>query len=172
MGHPPQERQLLKPQGMDAADGIRQRTWKRYPRWARLMFILSVVAGLLYTLRHPLLRALGDHLIVEDPITRADAVLILGGSAMDRGSEAARLYADSVSKRFVFTGAPVPNDLRALGIDSTEARCTRAIAVERAPDVSSALSAGETSRGAVPSPPSSRTTFSPSTRRMAFFAKG
>lgn len=116
---------------MDAADGIRQRTWKRYPRWARLMFILSVVAGLLYTLRHPLLRALGDHLIVEDPITRADAVLILGGSAMDRGSEAARLYADSVSKRFVFTGAPVPNDLRALGIDSTEARCTRAIAVER-----------------------------------------
>lgn len=80
-------------------------------------------------MRVPILQALGNHLITEDPVTRVDAVFVLGGSVKDRGVEAARVYEQGLSDRFVFTGAPVPSALEALGIDSTEAECTRNSAV-------------------------------------------
>lgn len=143
MGHTAKEGHLLN-QGMEESVGMRRRTWGKYPWWARAMFILALLAGLLLWIRMPLLRAMGEHLITEDPLAHADAILVLGGSAMDRGEEAARLYEQGISDRLVFTGAPVPNDLRALGIDSTEAQCTRNIAVvEGVPFVqTTALDAG------------------------------
>jgi uncharacterized SAM-binding protein YcdF (DUF218 family) len=94
-----------------------------------VVIAVAALFTLCWILRYPLLRAAGDHLIMEDPIAHADAVFVLGGSAMDRGSEAARLYAQGISDRFIFTGAPVNTDLQALRIDSTEAECTRSIAV-------------------------------------------
>jgi uncharacterized SAM-binding protein YcdF (DUF218 family) len=84
---------------------------------------------LICRMRVPILQALGNHLITEDPVTRVDAVFVLGGSVKDRGVEAARVYEQGLSDRFVFTGAPVPSALEALGIDSTEAECTRNSAV-------------------------------------------
>jgi len=88
-----------------------------------------ILVLLICRMRVPLLRALGNHLITEDPVTRVDAVFVLGGSVKDRGVEAARVYEQGLSDRFVFTGAPVPSALEALGIDSTEAECTRNSAV-------------------------------------------
>lgn len=105
--------------------------WQHMPRWVRALLILAAISFLAWQQRFNLLRAAGDLLVREDPVHHADAVFVLGGSAMDRGSEAARLYAMGVSGRFVFTGAPVSPDLQALGIDSTEAACTRHIAVQQ-----------------------------------------
>lgn len=128
MVHASQERGLLII-SMVEEEGILGRSRTNYPSWAKALFILALLAGLMFWQREPLLRALGNNLITEDPLAHVDAVLVLGGSAMDRGSEAARLYSKGISEHFVFTGAPVPNALAALGIDSTEAQCTRNIAV-------------------------------------------
>ncbi len=107
-------------------------TRSKGPAWRKRLRAAAVMAVLLLTLfllRYPLLRGLGDFLITEDPLGPADAVFVLGGSVQDRGTEAARVYASGVSQQFVFTGAPVPSALQALGLDSTEAECTRNAAV-------------------------------------------
>ncbi|MBP8822342.1 MAG: YdcF family protein [Flavobacteriales bacterium] len=94
------------------------------------MLLAAAMAGLVVWMLHvPLLRAIGNFLITEDPPNRVDAVFVLGGSVYDRGMEAARIHQQGLSPRFIFTGAPVPTALKALGIDSTEAECTRNTAV-------------------------------------------
>lgn len=98
----------------------------RVGRWA---LVLLIVALLFWRMRMPMMRALGDHLITEDPVAHVDAVFVLGGSILDRGMEGARIYERGLSDRFYFTGAPIPSALAALGIDSTEAECTRTVAV-------------------------------------------
>jgi uncharacterized SAM-binding protein YcdF (DUF218 family) len=103
--------------------------WHRIPKWTRVLLVLAALFFLGWHQRTAILRGLGDHLVTEGPLAHADAVYVLGGSAKDRGREAARLYAQGFSERFVFTGAPVNTNLEALGIDSTEAECTRHIAV-------------------------------------------
>lgn len=95
----------------------------------RLLLFLAVPCLLLWLFRTPLLRGLGNYLITEDAPARVDAVFVLGGSVRDRGLEAARIHQHGLSQRFVFTGAPVPSALEALGLDSTEAECTRNTAV-------------------------------------------
>lgn len=106
----------------------------RAPLWkqkaVRRLVVLALVAVLLFLLRWPILRGMGNFLITEDPVAQVDAVFVLGGSVFDRGVEAARVYEQGLGRRFIFTGAPVPNALEALGLDSTEAECTRNAAVE------------------------------------------
>ncbi len=98
-------------------------------RIARVAAVAALVLTALFLLRYPLLRSMGHFLITEDPLLPVDAVFVLGGSVQDRGVEAARVHARGISQRFVFTGAPVPSALQALGLDSTEAECTRNAAV-------------------------------------------
>lgn len=109
----------------DASSG----RWKRMPRWLRAAFVLLAVVMLGWSLRYPLLRGLGNFLITEDAPAQVDAVFVLGGSVEDRGVEATRIYQRGWCEQFVFTGAPVPSALASLGLDSTEAQCTRNAAV-------------------------------------------
>lgn len=103
--------------------------WARMPKWTRILLVLVAICFLAWTQRTAILVGLGKHLITEDPITHVDAVFVLGGSILDRGLEGARIYERGFSDRFYFTGAPIPSALAALGIDSTEAECTRNVAV-------------------------------------------
>lgn len=96
----------------------------------RLVVLVALLAAAAWMLRLPMLRAMGRFLITESPPAKVDAVFVLGGSVKDRGVEAARVFQQGLGTRFVFTGAPVPTALDALGIDSTEAACTRNSAVE------------------------------------------
>lgn len=118
---------------MKSTDSLKKRWlplgWPK-ARWARRVLAGVVVLLFLWLFRYPLMRAAGNFLITEDPLTRVDAVFVLGGSVFDRGVEAARVHGLGLSDRFIFTGAPVPNSLEALAIDSTEAQCTRHAAVE------------------------------------------
>jgi uncharacterized SAM-binding protein YcdF (DUF218 family) len=120
------------------------RPMRQLPAWIKTIFVLSLLLGLIRAYRHPLLRAMGEYLITEDAVLHADAVLVPGGSSADRGAEAARLWQQGRADRFVFTGAPVPGALRSLGIDSTEAQCTRnsAVAAGIPMDRTVALAAG------------------------------
>ncbi len=99
-------------------------------RWVKWLLSIFVVIVLLYAFRHQLLRAVGDFLIVEDPVEHADVICVLGGAAVDRGEEAARLYKRGVSDRIICTGESVPGDLEAMGLPFTESDCCARVVVE------------------------------------------
>jgi uncharacterized SAM-binding protein YcdF (DUF218 family) len=111
------------PQGSRVAGILRHRSVK----WLLSIFVAIV---LLYSLRHPLLRAVGDFLIVEDPVEHADVICVLGGAAVDRGEEAARLYKRGVSDRIICTGESVPGDLEAMGLPFTESDCCARVVID------------------------------------------
>ena len=98
-------------------------------RLVRLLAVVLALAVLVWLLRRPLLRGLGAFLVAEDPPCRVDAVYVLGGSAENRGEEAARVYQAGWGRRFTFSGEPVPGPLRVEGIERTEAQQTRDVAV-------------------------------------------
>lgn len=106
-------------------DGKRPHRWRR--RLLRAVIFLASAVLLLWVLRVPILRGMGSFLVTEDPLTHADEVFVLGGSATDRGEEAARLYAQGISSRFATTGSQVPGDLATLGIDLTESDMTKLV---------------------------------------------
>ena len=106
-----------------------QGRWKRMPKWLRAALVLMALFFLGWNLRVPILRGIGNLLITEDAVAPVDEVFVLGGAIVDRGLEAANVYRQGISERFVFTGAPVPTAVEGLGIDSTEAACTRNEAV-------------------------------------------
>ncbi len=101
----------------------------RMPTWAWVLGVLVALAVIGVAKRNTLLRAMGDFLITEQPATHVDEVFVLGGAIVDRGIEAAKVYERGISNKFVFTGAPIPTAIEGLGIDSTEAACTRHEAV-------------------------------------------
>lgn len=62
----------------------------------KLMFLLSFLAfcGLIYLLRHPLLRLAGGFWVVEDALQKSDALIVLSDDNFyaDRATRAAELY--------------------------------------------------------------------------------
>ncbi|MCC6838835.1 MAG: YdcF family protein [Flavobacteriales bacterium] len=132
---------------MPATDPTHSAGTKRHSRVLRVVRLLAaatLACLVCWLCRTPLLRAVGTFLITEDAPAQVDAVFVLGGSVHDRGVEAARIHQQGLSQRFVFTGAPVPGALKALGIDSSEAQCTRQAAVMAGlpPELATALNAG------------------------------
>lgn len=103
-----------------------------------MVVLALVLLGWLF--RVPLLEAIGNHLIAEDPLAHVDEVFVLGGDAMDRGEEAARLYHKGIAQRFVCTGSQVPGDLKMLNIDLTESDMTRIVLIKRGVPPDSVLS--------------------------------
>jgi len=69
------------------------------------IFILVVLA-VLYTLRAPLLRAVGEFWIVEDAPEKADAIFLLGDDnyPADRATRAAELYREGWAPRIIACG--------------------------------------------------------------------
>lgn len=99
------------------------------PKWLRVLLVMVALLFWGWGQRMALLRGLGNFLITGDPPAHVDEVFVLGGAIVDRGIEAANVYRTGISERFIFTGAPIPTALEGLGIDSTEAECTRNEAV-------------------------------------------
>ena len=75
---------------------------------SKLILLLTLVAlcGLLYLFRHPLLRAAGEYLVVEDPLRPADAIIVFGDDNYlgDRAARAAELYREGWAPRVVASG--------------------------------------------------------------------
>jgi len=69
------------------------------------IFILVVLA-VLYTLRAPLLRTVGEFWVVEDAPEKADAIFLLGDDnyEADRATRAAELYREGWAPRIVASG--------------------------------------------------------------------
>jgi uncharacterized SAM-binding protein YcdF (DUF218 family) len=70
-----------------------------------LLFLVLLIAGI-YFARHPLLRFAGEQLVVEDPLERSDAILILSDDNFyaDRATRAAELFRQDLAPVVVASG--------------------------------------------------------------------
>ncbi len=89
--------------------------------WAIILLILS--AFILYMGQTRLLAAAGRFLVVDEPVRRADAIVMLSGSIPDRILEAVDLYHADLAPRLILTKeGPLPglDALRAKGANLPE----------------------------------------------------
>jgi uncharacterized SAM-binding protein YcdF (DUF218 family) len=70
-----------------------------------LLFIVLLMAGI-YLARHPLLRFAGESLVVEDPLEKSDAIIILSDDNFyaDRATRAAEIFRQGLAPVVVASG--------------------------------------------------------------------
>ena len=79
-----------------------------------------------YVFRAPLLTGLAEAWVINDPVAKADAIVVLGGGPETRPFAAARLYHDDVAPMVLYTDVR-PGPAEELGITPREAELTRRI---------------------------------------------
>ena len=81
--------------------------WRR--RWVRRLLLVAVAVGILVVLHRPMLRGMARFLIVDEPVGKADFLVLLPGSA-DSGAaidDAARRYAAGDVRGILFFEPPM-----------------------------------------------------------------
>lgn len=75
--------------------------------WVLVSLLLVLVLGTLYLVRGPLLAALADWWVVDEPLEKAQVVVVLGGDSVtgDRVRHAVELYRHGWAPRIVLSGA-------------------------------------------------------------------
>lgn len=100
-------------------------------RKSALLQLLRVFIGLiatlliLFLLRFPILRGLGQYLIQTDNPTMVETIFVLAGKPYDRSLEAEKMWGRGFGENLVCTGEIVPNDFKALGLDYRECDITK-----------------------------------------------
>lgn len=79
---------------------LKRRHWLR--RIARLLLLGCVLLLVVYVFRVPLLTGLAEAWVVNDPVTKADAIVIPGGGLENRPFAAAKLFHDGVAPQVLY----------------------------------------------------------------------
>ena len=97
-------------------------------KWFRRIVYVFSFFLLLFILRNPILRGIGNWLDASDPLEETQACFILGGNSYERGKEGVDIYGRFPNQQFVCTGGNFPYQIRAL-LDTlmSEAELTRHI---------------------------------------------
>jgi uncharacterized SAM-binding protein YcdF (DUF218 family) len=74
--------------------------WLRRTAWLLAFCCALLLAG--YVFRAPLLTGLAGAWVVNDPVTKADAIVILGGGLENRPFAAAKLFHDGVAPQILY----------------------------------------------------------------------
>ncbi len=98
------------------------------------LFALAILLGTAYALRIPLLRVTGNFLVREDPRRVCDAIYVLGGTPLERGSLGGELLKEGLAPVVYCTGEMIPTTLLTLGLTHTEAALSRIAAIEAGAD--------------------------------------
>jgi uncharacterized SAM-binding protein YcdF (DUF218 family) len=98
--------------------------WLRRLAWT--LAIVSLLAGTGYLFRAPLLTGLANAWVVNDPVTKADAIVILGGGLENRPFAAAKLYHDGVAPQILYMDVRL-TPAEEMGITLPEKEQTRRI---------------------------------------------
>jgi uncharacterized SAM-binding protein YcdF (DUF218 family) len=88
-------------------------------RLGRLIVVVLVLTLVLYLASPYLLTAIGRYLITEQPLAKADLILVLAGDSLLRVPEAARLYREGYAPKILLTNEPMQKgaeDLLRMGI--------------------------------------------------------
>ena len=99
-----------------------------------LLMALLLVGTAVWVLRVPLLQGMGRSLVVERLMPANDAYYALGGAPLERGQALAAVLDREPNALGFCTGAPIPQTLRAAGMELTEAVLTRSAAIEAGAD--------------------------------------
>ena len=94
----------------------------------KFIIIVSCIIGVslvVFILRYPILRGMGNHLIYEDSLKHVDAIFVLSGQGYERGNEAARLYKQGIANKIVCTGGNKNSDFLAMKMDLYESAITQ-----------------------------------------------
>lgn len=99
-------------------------------RWLwRIAVLLAIAAGLVaagYVFRAPLLAGLARAWIVDEPATKADAIVILGGGLENRPFAAAKLFHEGIAPKVLYMNVRL-GPAEELGVGLSERETTRQI---------------------------------------------
>jgi len=99
----------------------------------RLLLALLALCALLaltFVFRAPLLRELADAWIVNQPLTKADVIVVLGGGLENRPFEAARLYQLGLAPRILLM-KPRLSAASEIGVTPSEADLAKSILLKQ-----------------------------------------
>lgn len=96
--------------------------WRRIllHRWTRRIAFIALGMIVLWSVRRPILRSVGQFLIREDELLHADELYVLGGSPIERTIEGLKLVRSGYANSMTFTGGSPDEDLLLFGIDTCE----------------------------------------------------
>jgi uncharacterized SAM-binding protein YcdF (DUF218 family) len=98
----------------------------RLRNWLWRIAAILVLGVTLYVFRAPILRAVANAYVVDEPAVKADAIVVLGGGANTRPFAAARLFHEGYSPRvLVMNTEREPTD--ALGVTTPESNVNRRV---------------------------------------------
>jgi uncharacterized SAM-binding protein YcdF (DUF218 family) len=92
--------------------------------WFVFTLVLSIPV-LLLLFHNPILKAMGNYLILEDSIEEVEALFVLGGGTFDRGNEAVKLYNNGHAPQIVCTSENIPSVLEVIDTLLTEAQLSQ-----------------------------------------------
>ena len=99
-------------------------------RWLRFLVctlaIVCLLVGAGYVFRAPLLTGLARAWVVNDPVTKADAIVIPGGGVENRPFAAAKLFREGVAPQVLYMNVKL-SPAEEMGITLSEAELTRRI---------------------------------------------
>lgn len=98
--------------------------WKRRALWFAGISVLLLLG--LYLGCAPLLTGLASAWIVEEPVAKVDAIVVLGGGLEHRPFAAARLFREGVAPRVLYMNVQL-GPAEELGVQITESETTRRI---------------------------------------------
>lgn len=103
---------------------------KALPRFfRRLVWVLVIAACLVvvaYVFRAPLFTGLAEAWVINQPVSKADAIVILGGGLEDRPFAAAKLFHEEMAPRILYMNVRL-NPAEEMGIIPSEKEQTRRI---------------------------------------------
>ena len=94
------------------------------------LLVLSIFLIITFLLRAPLLREAANLWIVNEPLTNADAILVLGGGLETRPFEAARLFHQGLAPKILVT-TPKPSPSEEIGLTTPGAEVVRQILLKK-----------------------------------------
>lgn len=97
---------------------------RRAKKWRRRLIIAFGLILLLFLFRNPVLRSVGNFLVVEDPKEKVDAIYVLSGNSYDRGMEAANLYTEGWGPTVICLGGETNTSLELYGINDLTSTVT------------------------------------------------
>lgn len=93
-------------------------------KWGLRLGGIFLVVLVLFLLRHPILRGMGNFLARTDSPSKVDAAFVLSGASKERTQRALEMY-PQFTPRLLTTGELVSQDLTAMGISYTGAEVMR-----------------------------------------------
>ena len=112
-------------------------------RLSLCLLLLGVLGAVLYWLRAPIMQGVATAWIVDDPLTNADVIVVLGGGPSTRPFEAARLYHQHWAPR-ILVMQPRADSTTELGLTKRESELLKQILVrQEVPEAAVLIAADE-----------------------------